>query len=148
MTRTVNVVLVTLVLGIAAFLCGSHGPLGAAIWPPPVSLTSAPSVVQEKLFMLLDAVEALAFGLGLAFVFFAWPAVKQAAPSTGSAAVLYVSTAWLLTNWWIHDNLHMVIGLRPGGLLAIEYAFHVTLMMAGAALAYSFTRAVGRARAR
>lgn len=35
----------------------------------------------------------------------------------------------------------MVIGLRPGGLLAIEYAFHVTLIIAGVAFAYSFTLA-------
>ena len=90
--------------------------------------------------MLLDVIEALAFGLGVAFILFAWPAVRQvAAPSTGRAAVMYVSTAWFLANWWVHDNLHMVIGLRPGGLLVIEYAFHVTLIVAGAALAYTFT---------
>jgi hypothetical protein len=101
--------------------------------------------MQEKLFMLLDVVEALAFGLGLAFVSFAWPAVKRIVPSTGCAAIMYVSTAWFLANWWIHDNFHMVVGFNPGGLLAIEYAFHVTLMVAAAALAYSLTIGQGRA---
>jgi hypothetical protein len=115
MTRTAKVVSVTLLLAIAAFLFGSHGPLGQTLWPAPVSLASPPTAMQVKLFMLLDAVEALAFGLGLAFVFFAWPAVKRIVPSTGCAAIMYVSTAWFLVNWWIHDNFHMVAGLQPGG---------------------------------
>ena len=145
MSRTSKVVSVTLLLAIAAFLFGSHGPLGRTLWPAPVSLASPPTAMQEKLFMLLDVVEALAFGLGLAFVSFAWPAVKRVVPSTGCAAIMYVSTAWFLANWWIHDNFHMVVGFNPGGLLAIEYAFHVTLMVAAAALAYSLT--IGQRRA-
>jgi hypothetical protein len=139
MSRTSKVVSVTLLLAIAAFLFGSHGPLGRTLWPAPVSLASPPTAMQEKLFMLLDVVEALAFGLGLAFVSFAWPAVKRIVPSTGRAAIMYVSTAWFLANWWIHDNFHMVVGFNPGGLLAIEYGFHVTLMVAAVALAYSLT---------
>ena len=145
MTQTAKVVSVTLLLAIAAFLFGSHGPLGGILWPAPVALASPPTAMQEKLFMLLDVVEALAFGLGLAFVFFAWPAVKRIVPSTGCAAIMYVSTAWFLVNWWIHDNFHMVAGFHPGGLLAIEYAFHVTLIAAGAALAYSLTIGQGKA---
>ncbi len=148
MTRTAKVVSVTLLLAIAAFLFGSHGPLGRTLWPAPVSLASPPSAMQEKLFMLLDVVEALAFGLGLAFVFFAWPVVKRIVPSTGCAAIMYVSTAWFLANWGVHDNFHMVAGLHPGGLLAIEYAFHVTLIVAGAALAYSLTIGQGKAHGR
>jgi hypothetical protein len=50
---------------------------------------------------------------------------------------MYLGTAWFLSNRWIHDNLHMVVGRRPNGLLGIEYGFHVTLIIAGAALAYS-----------
>ena len=146
MSRTANVVSVTLLLAIAAFVFGSHGPLGQTLWPAPVSLASPPTAMQEKLFMLLDVIEALAFGLGLAFVLFAWPAVKRIVPSTGGAAIMYVSTAWFLANWWIHDNFHMVVGFRTGGLLAIEYAFHVTLILAAAALAYSLTIGSGKAR--
>jgi hypothetical protein len=145
MTQTAKVVSVTLLLAIAAFLFGSHGPLGRTLGPAPVSLASPPTAMQEKLFMLLDVVEALAFGLGLAFVSFAWPAVKRVVPSTGCAAIMYVSTSWFLANWWIHDNFHMVVGFNPGGLLAIEYGFHVTLMVAAAALAYSLT--IGQRRA-
>ncbi len=135
---TGKVVVVTLVVAIAAFLFGSHGPLGYVLWPTPVALVSPPSAIQEKLFMLLDALEALAFGLGTAFLLFAWPAVGRVAGSShGRALAMYLGTAWFLSNWWIHDNLHMVVGLRPNGLLGIEYGFHVTLIIAGAALAYS-----------
>lgn len=131
-------VVVTLVVAIAVFLLGSHGPLGYVLWPTPVALASPPTAIQEKLFMVLDALEALAFGLGVAFLLFAWPAVGRATGSShGRALVMYLATAWLLSNWWIHDNLHMVVGLRPNGLLGIEYGFHVTLIIAGAALAYS-----------
>ena len=135
---TGKVVVVTLVVAIAAFLFGSHAPFGYVLWPTPVALASPPTAIQEKLFMVLDALEALAFGLGVAFLLFAWPAVgRVAGASRGRALAMYLGTAWLLSNWWIHDNLHMVVGLRPTGLLGIEYGFHVTLIIAGAALAYS-----------
>jgi hypothetical protein len=124
---TGKVVVVTLVVAIAAFLFGSHAPLGYVLWPTPVALASPPT-----------ALEALAFGLGVAFLLFAWPAVGRVAGSShGRALAMYLGTAWVLSNWWIHDNLHMVVGLRPNGLLGIEYGFHVTLIIAGAALAYS-----------
>ena len=133
-----NVGIVTLVVAIVAFLFGSHGPLGYMLWPTPVALASAPTATQEKLFMALDALEALAFGLGIAFLLFGWPAIRRATGSSpGRALVMYLGVAWVLSNWWIHDNLHMVVGLRPNGLLGIEYGFHVTLIIAGAALAYS-----------
>ena len=135
---TMKVAIVTLVVAIAAFLFGSHAPLGYLLWPAPVALTSAPTATQEKLFMLLDGLEAVAFGFGIAFLLFGWPAVRRAMGSSfGRALVMYLGTAWFLSNWWIHDNLHMVVGLRPNGLLGIEYGFHVTLIIAGAALAYS-----------
>ena len=82
----------------------------------------------------------------MAFILFAWPTVKRlVAPSTGRAAVIYVSTAWFLTNWWLHDNLHAVTGLVPGGLLVTEYVFHVTLIVVGAALAYTLATAAKEA---
>jgi hypothetical protein len=133
-----KVIIVTLVVAIAAFLFTSHGPLGSVLWPTPVAFASPLTATQGKFFMLLDAFEALAFGLGVAFLLFGWPAVRRAAGSShGRATVMYLGTAWFLSNWWIHDNLHMVVGLRPQGLLGIEYGFHVTLIIVGTALAYS-----------
>ena len=135
---TGNVAIVTLVVAIVAFLFGSHGPLGYMLWPTPVALVSAPTATQGKLFMALDGFEAVAFGLGIAFLLFGWPAVRRATGSSpGRALVMYLGIAWVLSNWWIHDNLHMVVGLRPNGLLGIEYGFHVTLIIVGAVLAYS-----------
>lgn len=48
-----------------------------------------------------------------------------------------VCIGWLLLSRWVHDNLHMVTGLRPRSLL-------VTLMLAGAALACAFVTAASR----
>ena len=36
------------------------------------------------------------------------------------------------------NSLHVANGLRLNGLIAIEYGFHITLMVAGAILAYFF----------
>ncbi len=38
----------------------------------------------------------------------------------------------------MHDNLHKVNGMNIQGLLYIEYAFHVTIIIAGVILAYAF----------
>ena len=50
----------------------------------------------------------------------------------------FLSIAWLLFSWWPHDSLHVANGINLSGLLVIEYVFHVTLMVAGAILAYFF----------
>ena len=39
--------------------------------------------------------------------------------------------------WWPHDNLHLHNGMDMQGLLFIEYGFHVTLIIAAGALAFS-----------
>jgi hypothetical protein len=98
-----------------------------------------PTASQLPLFILLNIGEALAFGLGLSFLIFGYPtvhAISPASPSLTRAA--HLSIVWLLANWWPHDSLHLHNGLALGGLLAIEYIFHVTLMLAGVILAYFF----------
>jgi hypothetical protein len=67
---------------------------------------------------------------------------QVAAPSRERAVIIYLSTVWLLGNWWVHDALHIVNGMNPTGLLKIEYGFHVTLILAGAALAYALATMV------
>jgi len=59
---------------------------------------------------------------------------------------MFVSIAWFLLSWWPHDNLHLHNGLNLQGLLFIEYGFHVTLMLAGAVLAFCFVRLLRRSR--
>jgi hypothetical protein len=50
----------------------------------------------------------------------------------------HFSIAWLLFSWCPHDSLHIHNGMDLSGLLAIEYGFHVSLMIAGMILAYFF----------
>ena len=126
-----KILLITLIAGIPAFL------LGPAIWPP--SPEVQPTQAQLPFLIVLSAIEALVFGFGIAFIVFGWNLVKQIDPGKGKAAgAMYVSLAWLLVSWWPHDNLHIHNALNVSGLIAIDYLFHVTLMLAGLALAYSF----------
>jgi hypothetical protein len=131
-------VLITLLLGALAFLFGPNAPLGGLVWPEPVGLSSDPTGLQTGLFALLFAVTALAFGAGSAFALLCRPAVRDAfgPRRRGLATAVHISIVWILWNWWLHDGLHMVND-STGGLLAIEYAFHVTIMVAGVILAYA-----------
>ena len=136
---TAKVLLVTLLVGIPAFLLAPKAPFGPAIWPAPAPLTQPPTPGQANWLMLFGALEAAALGLGVSLVIFGWPLVRRAAASDrGRALALYLGTAWLLVNWWVHDGLHMVSGMNPGALVWIEYSFHGTLIAAGAALAWCF----------
>ena len=136
-----KVVLVTLVVAILAFLLAPNAPW--TIWPKPADLMPPPTPTEVNLFMLLAVFDALSLGLGIACLIFGWPLVQQvAAPSRGRAVIIYISTVWVLGNWWVHDALHMVNGMNPTGLLKIEYGFHVTLIIAGTALAYALATMV------
>lgn len=136
-----KVVLVTLVVAILAFLLAPNAPW--TIWPKPADLMPPPTPTEVNLFMLLAVFDALSLGLGIACLIFGWPLVEQvAAPSRGRAVIIYISTVWILGNWWVHDALHMVNGMNPTGLLKIEYGFHVTLIIAGTALAYALSTMV------
>ena len=43
-------------------------------------------------------------------------------------------------NWWIHDNLHMPVGLDLNRLIFIELFFHMTRLACGLALAVGLLR--------
>lgn len=113
------------------------GPLGARIWPAPTH-GGEPAGLQIPLFVGFGFLEALFMGLGTAFLLFGWGYTKRVfAAAPRLAPVAHVSVAWVMGNWWVHDNLHTT--LAPGnlsGLLALEYGFHVTLMFSGLVLAY------------
>jgi hypothetical protein len=146
MKTQTRVVLVTLSLTVLAFLTESNGPLGA-FWAPDPSMPQATGA-QVPLFMLLGIFEALGFGLGVSFLLFGFSPLKATFPvSAGLARAAHLSIAWLLMNWWAHDSLHLHNGMNLNGLLGIEYAFHVTLILSGAILAWFFVALV-RAPAR
>ena len=136
---------VTLVLAVIAFLASPNGPLGA-FWRPSPDFPQ-PTEAQLPLFVLLNAIEALVFGFGMAFLIFGYPLVRaMLRTSAGLTRAAHLSLAWLLFSWWPHDSLHITNGTNMSGLLAIEYGFHVTVMLAGAVLAYVFIVAArGRA---
>ena len=135
---------VTLVLAVIAFLASPNGPLGG-FWRPSADFPQ-PTAAQLPLFILLNVAEVLAFGLGISFLIFGYPLMQTMLPaSKGLTRWAHLCIAWLLFEWWPHDSLHVANGLNMNGLLAIEYGFHVTLMVAGAILAY-FLLAVARQR--
>jgi hypothetical protein len=133
----VNWLIVTLGLAVLAFLASPNGPLGS-FWRPS-SDAPPPTGAQLPLFILLNVAEALAFGIGVSFLIFGYKAVHRVLPQSKALAfAAYLSIAWLLANWWPHDSLHLHNGMNLGGLLKIEYGFHITLIVAGAILVYFF----------
>ncbi len=132
------------VLGTLAFLSGPTAPLGF-FWRPNPALPT-PSASPVPFFMLLALAEAMSFGVGIAFLFFGYPMVRAVYPAGSTLTRLaHFSIAWLLFNWWPHDSLHLHVGYNLGGLLVVEYAFHITLMIAGVILAYFFLMLVRHA---
>ena len=136
-TRTMSWIapaILTLVLAAVAFVASPNAPLGR-FWAPALGIPQ-PSAAQLPLFIILNLAEVLTFGLGVSFLIFGFPLVRAISPaSAGLTRAAHISTAWLLFNWWPHDSLHLHVGLELNGLLAIEYGFHITLMIAGAIVA-------------
>lgn len=126
-----KVLIIALVFGLPAFL------LGPVIWTPHPDVH--PTNVQKPFFILLSLIEALVFGLGIAFIYYGWSLVQKANPKMkGKAMAFYMSVSWLLVSWWPHDNSHIHNGLNPMGLLVIDYVFHLTLIITSLIIAYNF----------
>jgi hypothetical protein len=132
MQTWLKVLIVTLLFGVPAFF------LAPKIWPMS-SDWPVPTPQQFPFFVLIAIFDSLTFGLGIAFIFFGWPMARRMANGSGSLAwVLYIIIAFMLVSWWPHDNLHSMAGTDLQSLLYIEYGFHVSQMVCGAILAYSF----------
>ncbi len=134
MRKSWGISLVTVVVGLAAFFTGPLiWPMGPEIPAPPANLL--------PFYIALSAIEALAFGFAVAFAIFGWPAIRRldlGAPWLNKW--LFVTLLWFTGNWWMHDNLHMHNGLNMHGLLFIEVAFHITMLICGVTLAISLLR--------
>jgi hypothetical protein len=92
-------------------------------------------------YIAISAIEALAFGFAASFAAFAWPAVREVRLGTPWLnRAFFASLVWLMGNWWIHDNLHMHVGLDMSRLIFIELFFHMTLLACGLTLALGLLR--------
>ena len=130
----------TLIIGAAAFL------VGPILWQ--MTVPAPPSTLLPA-YVAVSAIEALAFGFAASFAAFAWPAVRDVPlGAPWLSRVLFGSLVWLMGNWWIHDGLHMHVGLDMNRLVFIELFFHMTLLACGLALALGLMRIAGATRRR
>jgi hypothetical protein len=122
--------LVTLIVGAVAFALTPFWPISPTAPQPPGTVL--------PLFVALSLVESLSLGLGVAFLIFGRPLVSRLGGSPGLTTAAYVAIAFLLLNWWPHDNMHRMTNGDWSRVVLVEYAFHLPLMLAGAVLAWFF----------
>jgi hypothetical protein len=136
-----KVIATVVVFTVLGFLLSPQAPLGAAIWGAPPAGGEDPTGAQIGLLMFVALVESIAFGLGVAFLVFAFPALVRALDPGAPARIAHLAIAWGLVSWVPHSALHQTNGDNMARLIVIEYAFHVTLIVAAAALAWVLLRA-------
>ena len=75
---------------------------------------------------------------------FGWQYVQKARENFKKRfAAMYMAIIWLLVSWWPHDHFHSQVGSDMWRLIRIEYAFHVTLILAAAVLGYCLVTLAG-----
>ena len=130
-TRT-KVALVTAAVGIPAFF------LGPVLFPP-ADVGVEPTAGQLPFFIFLAVGDALLLGLGVSFLLFGFPVMREVSPDSKTRAwAMYLSIGYLMVSWWPHLNMHASNGIDFQGLLYIDLLFHLPLEVAGVALALSF----------
>lgn len=125
MSTTAKAAVLALVIAVPAFL------IAPMLFPAPPG--PGPSSTQMPFFVLLTVFDSLLLGIGVAFVVFGWPLVRRVAPgSRAVATALFIGVAWLTISWYPHIGLHTsAFGSTFGGLLVIDYLFHVPLYVVG-----------------
>ncbi len=112
---------------IIAVLFGAQGPLGG-FWGSGADTDTDPSGAALAGLIGAGLVEAVAFGVGLAWIAFGWSVVKSV--NRPLAVATFVAIAWGLVSWAPHTAFHQSLGDENwGGLAAIEWGFHVTLVI-------------------
>ncbi|MFN2388668.1 MAG: hypothetical protein ABR575_03550 [Actinomycetota bacterium] len=120
-----------IIAGVAtALLFGPDGPLGG-FWRPAEG-SAEPSGLLIPGFIAVALAEGLALGIALAVLVFGRPWFNGLVPRPRLALAAWIATIWLLASWWPHTATHRFVGDDLGGLLAAEWIFHVTSMVAGA----------------
>lgn len=139
-TKT-KAILTTVAVAVPSFIIGAGTPVGAPLWRAvwPFHMGDVDITWQLPIFMAVGALEAVAFGLGVAFAFFGAPLARRIAP--GRRPGLFVAAVtWSLGNWWMHDSLHITNGMDATGLMIIDVAFHGTLIAAAAIVAWGLVQ--------
>lgn len=127
-------VLITLALTIVLMAFHPIGPFGAMLWPqgdPDVQ----PEPWQLPLFLVLFIAEAAVTAFGVAYLFLGWRFTRAMLADRPRLAMgVHASVAFLFIQWWPHGNLHMSVPFSFGAILAIDYAFHLPIMIASVTL--------------
>lgn len=124
---TRNKWIIVIVAGtIVGILFGPNGPLGG-FWGAEDNATD-PTGGALAALIVASIVESIAFGVGLAWIAFGWPMVRRI--SRPLAAPAFVAIAWALVSWAPHSAFHQSIAEGNwNGLAAVEWGFHVTLVI-------------------
>lgn len=131
----------TVVLTLISFV------LTRVIWPD-LPGTPQPPAGLLPFYIVVGLVESFAFGFGVAFLIFGGRMISSFGQGRALTLLTYLSIAWLLINWWPHDNLHRVVRFDFARLIWIEYGFHVTLIAAAVCVAYFFVTTLRGTQAR
>lgn len=143
-----KVVGVVIVGSIVGFMLDANAPVGKALWGE-APAGPEPTGGEIGFLMAVSLIQSIGFGLGLAFLFFAWPIVRKAGASAGASMAAFVAIAWSLVSWVPHTAMHVTNAHDDfARLIVIEYAFHVTLLIGAAIIAWYFVGAAKAAEAR
>lgn len=119
----------TVVVGVVvALVFGPDGPLGG-FWRPAAG-SEEPSGLMIPGFIGVSVAEGIALGTALGVLLFGRGWFTRLVGASGLATAAWLSTMWLLGSWWPHTAAHRYVGEDLGGLLAIEWIFHVGSMVA------------------
>jgi len=129
-----KVLLISLGAGLPAFLA-------TPMLFPPNPKVPPPAEGLVPYFLALGFVEALFFGVGIAFLALGFPLMRQsAAIARISPWPAYLSIGYLTASWWLHLGMHRVAGVDAEKLLLVDYGFHLPYIVAASVVAYFFIR--------
>ncbi|MDQ6897944.1 MAG: hypothetical protein M3072_00265 [Candidatus Dormibacteraeota bacterium] len=130
------VVALSIGLAVPAFI------LSRVIWPDPPGAQVPPASLLP--FLIVPAVfESLAFGAGVAFLLAGGQALARLGQPRWLTLATYASVGWSLISWWPHSNMHRA-NTTLQGLAAIDWTFHITLIVAASVIGVFVYRMINR----
>jgi len=117
-----------IIVAAVAFAANPNGPLGGFWRPFPGAVTDSDPLF--PCFLQLGILEAAALGVAVSLLVAAYPAKAIRPLTLGETKWGFLSLLWSLGSWWLHDSLHIHIGMDHLPLLFVEYGFHATVIVA------------------